>query len=172
MPSHPPEAAPPAEAQLIRRAREARGLSPEEAAKRLLMSMTGRRWRQLEKGIDSGTGKATAMSDPVLAHMAYAVGVSADQLVGIGKDEASAILQEILRQQAAAPDPAEVAAEIPPYVNLDDLEPWERQIWQRVTLLADEEKELGIEFIKGIRRRAARSAEDAGQERSAHRRTG
>lgn len=84
----------PPEALLIRRARMARALSPEEAAP-LAKVIGARRWRQIEQGQPAG--------DDVLAHMAAAVGASPEQLGETGRTEAAEVLREIERQ-SAGPD--------------------------------------------------------------------
>ena len=60
-------------------------------------------------------------------------------------------------------------AEIPPYIDLDQAEDWEREIWEKLTLTSAEDKSLMIEYLKFMRDRASR-AEGAGQ--GAQRRTG
>ncbi|WP_206326001.1 MULTISPECIES: hypothetical protein [unclassified Streptomyces] len=114
-PEHGPPKPPP-EADLIRLARQARGLSPEEAADRTPVRIKGFRWRQIENG---WKGKAGA-SDPVrapaktLAHMAYTVSVTPSRLTEAGRDDAAKILREIQIQRA------EQAASLPdPLDNLD-----------------------------------------------------
>jgi transcriptional regulator with XRE-family HTH domain len=167
MPSHPHESeAPPAEAVLIRRAREARGLSPEQAAQRLKIKLSGRRWRQLEEGREHSTGKPAEMGDAQLAHMAHDVGVTAEQLTGIGRHEAAEILREIQRQerQHKEPAPAEPQPEIPSYVTSENTEDWEWEIWANLLLLTPEEKAWIIAVIGDKRRRDARAAEDGGHE--------
>jgi hypothetical protein len=88
---------PPPEAVIIRRARQARALSPEDAAPRTGV-IKSRRWRQIEAGVDGG--KRVRAEDDVLAHMASVVDVAPDQLDSAGRPEASEILREILRQRA------------------------------------------------------------------------
>ena len=85
---------PPAEAVLIKRARQARKLSPEDAAP-LAGVIKARRWRQIEAG--------ARVDHDVLAHMAAAVGADPDQLEEAGRGESAAILREILRQQGEPP---------------------------------------------------------------------
>lgn len=92
----PPETTwPPPEAVLIRRAREARGLSPAEAAARLSIRLGPRRWRQLEDGYESRGGRKVAAGDKQLAHMAHAVGLTPERLEEAGRPDAAAILREI-----------------------------------------------------------------------------
>jgi hypothetical protein len=86
------------EAVLIRRAREAVGLSPETAAKRCDTRMSGRRWRQIEAGEESKGGKPAPVGNSRLAHMAYAVGIASDELRAVGREEAGEILARIERR--------------------------------------------------------------------------
>lgn len=44
--------------------------------------------------------------------------------------------------------------EIPDYVTREGTEDWEWEIWQNLKLLTVDDKELVIEFLKGVRRRA------------------
>jgi transcriptional regulator with XRE-family HTH domain len=81
----------PAEALLIRRARMARRMSPEDAAP-LAGVIKSRRWRQIEQGHPA--------SDEVLAHMAAVTGVDPEQLEQAGRKEAAEILREIRRQES------------------------------------------------------------------------
>lgn len=103
MPSHPleseahPSTAPPPEAVLIRRAREARGLGYEAAAEQLKIKLSGRRWRQLEEGREHSGGKPAPISDATLAHMADVVHVPPERLEDVGRFEAAEILREIQR---------------------------------------------------------------------------
>lgn len=83
---------PSVEALLIRRARQAKGLSPERIVERLTrIKMSGRNWRQIEEG--------RGAPDETIAHMAYVAGVSAKDLAK-ARPEAAAILQEIARQES------------------------------------------------------------------------
>lgn len=89
---------PPPEAQLIRRHREALGISPEVAAGKLKIKLSGRRWRQIEAGEETQGGKPVEATAGTLAHMASVVGVQPDQLVELGQDEAAEILRVINRE--------------------------------------------------------------------------
>ncbi|MCI3271441.1 hypothetical protein [Streptomyces cylindrosporus] len=109
---------PPPEADLIRLARQARGLSPEEAAEQTPVRIKGFRWRQIEKGFRGKVGESDRVAAPArtLAHMAYTVGVTPDRLTEAGRDDAANILREIQIQRAGAaaslPDPlAQLGAE-------------------------------------------------------------
>ncbi|WP_340382242.1 hypothetical protein U5640_36190 [Streptomyces sp. SS7] len=97
------ELQPPAEAVLIRVARQARGLSPEEAAALLPIRLSGARWRQIENGYERrNPPKPVRAPDKTLAHMAHAVGVTPERLEEAGRPEAAEILREILRTQPDA----------------------------------------------------------------------
>ena len=87
---------PPPEAVVIKRARQARKMSPEDAAP-LTGIIRSRRWRQIESG--HRDGRAVRGDDDVIAHMAAAVGVDPGQLDEAGRGEAAEILREILRQR-------------------------------------------------------------------------
>lgn len=103
--------APPPEADLIRLARQARGLSPEEAADRTPVRIKGFRWRQIEKGWKGKPGASDPAIAPAktLAHMAYTVGVTPSRLAEVGREDAAKILREIQIQNAgrdaSLPDP-------------------------------------------------------------------
>jgi hypothetical protein len=118
MPSNPAESeaasnSPPPEAVLVRRAREASGLGYDAAADKLKIRLTGRRWRQLEEGREHSGGKAATMSDVVLAHMAYVVNVSPEQLEGVGRAESAEILREIQRQDQQRAEGSRLTTEVP-----------------------------------------------------------
>lgn len=108
-PEHGPPTPPP-EADLIRLARQARGLSPEEAADRTPVRIKGFRWRQIETGYKGRVGASDIAKAPdkTLAHMAYTVGVSSGRLAEY-RPEAARILREIEIQRVersdALPDP-------------------------------------------------------------------
>lgn len=100
-----PQPGPPPEAVLIRRARLARGLSLDEAA-RLVADLSGTRfsasrWSQLETGyrIAHGTSVPQRAKDGRLAQMAYVVGLQPSQLEDVGKREAAEVLRELTRQE-------------------------------------------------------------------------
>ncbi|MFD5251291.1 hypothetical protein ACFWM5_00410 [Streptomyces bobili] len=95
------ELQPPAEGLLIRLARQARGLSPEAAAKLTPIQISGGRWRQIESGYERKSPPKRAFApDLTLAHMAHTVGVAPDRLATAGRPEAAEILREILRSEA------------------------------------------------------------------------
>jgi hypothetical protein len=114
-PEHGPPAPPP-EAELIRLARQARGLSPEDAADRTPVRIGGFRWRQIENGYKgkSGASDPVKAPDKTLAHMAYTVGVTPSRLMEVGRDKAAEILREIQIQNAgqsgaaSLPDPLDL----------------------------------------------------------------
>jgi hypothetical protein len=94
----------PAEAVLIRRAREACGHSPESAARRCGKPMTGRRWRQIEAGEETRGGKPALADDGRLAHMAHAVRVTPEELRAVGRAEAAEILAMIRAHERSTVD--------------------------------------------------------------------
>lgn len=102
-----PPPAPPPEAEIIRVARLARGISPETAAERTPVRLGGGRWRHIEQGY-TRREPFTPTSAPAktLAHMANVVGVEPEQLDGAGRADAAEILREIKRQEAAEEQPA------------------------------------------------------------------
>jgi transcriptional regulator with XRE-family HTH domain len=106
---------PPPEAQMIRRYREALGISPEVAADRLEIKMSARRWRQIEAGEETKGGRHADASPGQLAHMARAVGVRPEQLDELGKQEAAEILRVIEARAASTPEeePADPLAGLP-----------------------------------------------------------
>jgi transcriptional regulator with XRE-family HTH domain len=109
MPEHGPPT-PSHEGELIRLARQARGLSPEEAADRTPIRIKGFRWRQIESGYKGKIGASDEVRAPdkTIAHMAYTVGVTPSRLAEY-RPEAAQILREIQIQRAGEstnlPDP-------------------------------------------------------------------
>jgi hypothetical protein len=101
---------PPPEADLIRLARQARGMSPEEAADRTPIRIKGFRWRQIENGYKGKPGASDEVKGPdkTIAHMAHTVGVTSARLAE-HRPKAAAILREIEIQQVerseSLPDP-------------------------------------------------------------------
>ncbi len=124
-----PPPAPPPEAEVIRLARLARGLSPEAAAARTPVRLGGGRWRHIEQGYTRRIPfTPTAAPAKTLAHMANVVGVRPEQLDGAGRGDAAEILREIKRQEAAeqpGPGPADprvqmaldILTDLPPRVR-------------------------------------------------------
>lgn len=96
---------PPPEAVLIRRARQARGLTRAEAAERSSV-VKASRWGQIENGyvMKAGQPVPTKAGDMQLAHMARTVGVSAERLDEVGRHDAAEILREILNQDLVYAD--------------------------------------------------------------------
>lgn len=125
--NQPPTATPPPpEAVLIRRARQANGVSPEKAAPLLPEGLIkAPQWRNIE------SGKSYA-KDAVLAHMAYVVGVSPHQLEMAGREEAAEILRELVRQRASDRPP---------------VDPREVEI-RAMKSLSDEEKDYLVKSLK------------------------
>ncbi len=127
--STPDGSLPPPEAALIRLARQARGLSPEQAADRTPVKIKGYRWRQIESGYKgkAGASERTIAPARTLAHMAHTVGVAPERLEEAGRYDAAEILREIQRQAAEeAARQAELQAA--PYADLAD--PHERAVWE------------------------------------------
>lgn len=114
-----PAQPPPPEAALIRLAREAAGLSPETAAARMIASaIGGSRWRQIEAGYRGDSGKKVEAKAPTLAHMALAVGVTAERLAEVGREDAAAILEEVaLKAGKRNPASAEALSATTPRVD-------------------------------------------------------
>jgi transcriptional regulator with XRE-family HTH domain len=90
---------PPPESLLIRRARNALGLSPEKIVERMTVGkISSRYWRQIEDG-------QKVPPDDTYAHMAKAVGLTPKRLEEVGRPEAAAILREInLMEAGDSPD--------------------------------------------------------------------
>ncbi|WP_327290242.1 helix-turn-helix domain-containing protein [Streptomyces sp. NBC_01198] len=84
----------PPEGQLIKQALVGSRLSQREAARRAGISET--RWRQLVSGYQlvSRAKVPVRSPDDTLARMARAVGVTAEQLAGAGREGAAAVLRE------------------------------------------------------------------------------
>ncbi|MFJ4631594.1 hypothetical protein [Streptomyces sp. NPDC088847] len=92
------ELQPTPEGALIRLARQARGMSPEVAADLTPVQIKGGRWRQIESGYDRKNPPKRSFAPALtLAHMAHTVGATPERLSEAGRDDAAAILREILR---------------------------------------------------------------------------
>ncbi|NEB00588.1 helix-turn-helix transcriptional regulator [Streptomyces sp. SID13726] len=93
---------PPPEAILIRRARQARGLTRAQAAERSGV-VKASRWGQIENGyvMKAGVAVPTKPGAMQLAHMARTVGLSPERLDGAGAHDAAEILRDILEQDRA-----------------------------------------------------------------------
>jgi hypothetical protein len=96
---------PPPEGELIRLARQARGLSIEEAAEMTPVRIGRFRWRQIETGFKGKIGASARVHAPdkTLAHMAHTVGVLSARLAKF-RPEAAAILREIEIQDVERSD--------------------------------------------------------------------
>lgn len=127
---------PPAAATLIRLARQARGLSPEAAAKMTAIRLGGSRWREIEKGYKGAERRTVRPPALTLAHMAHVVGVSPERLHEADRTDAAEILREILRQEA------EAESEPAPYANLTD--PLERAAWEADLPLSERTKMVDL----------------------------
>ncbi|MEU6977775.1 hypothetical protein [Streptomyces sp. NPDC046371] len=112
---------PPPEADLLRLARSAAGLSPERAAAQMTVCFSGSRWRQIEAGYRSDAATKVVASASTLAHMAFAVGVSAGPIEEAGRADAAEVLREIERAEARRGQALKGAVPLP-------LEWWQRQI--------------------------------------------
>ena len=137
MPSNPRESeAPPPEAVLIRRARNARGLTPDQAASQLKIKLSGRRWRHLEDAREpTKPGVRVIIGHTQLAHMAWVVGVTPEQLEEADRSEAAEILRVIERQDAPVSERADTGEEalrepgIPPEIPRSELPPWAQEMY-------------------------------------------
>ena len=105
---------PPPEATLITLARKAAGLSVPAAIRKTAEDVIGAaRWSQLENGYEVKAGQPVPVRgrDDTIAHMAFAVGVTPDELDEAGRPDAGDVLREILRQQEKARQAAVVDEE-------------------------------------------------------------
>ncbi|TDD32477.1 hypothetical protein E1287_22580 [Actinomadura sp. KC06] len=144
----------PAEALLIRRYREALGISPEIAATRLQIKLSARRWRQIEAGEETKGGKPAEASPSQLAHMATVVGIEPDQLRELGHDEAAEIQEVIKARLAAEPTSTDPLAGLP-------ADPGER-----VAELARRQRVLATELERVAGKPPEATDEDRRQERT------
>lgn len=99
----PESPAPPPEAVLIRRAREAAGLNASQAAAATGGVVTPQWWRTVERG--SGTSRSQVIlqrgSARTIAHMAAAIqGITPADLAACGREDAAAVLEDIQHQRA------------------------------------------------------------------------
>lgn len=96
---------PPPEAQVIRLARNAMGMSAQKAADATKAhgskGVSATYWRDVERGYGGRRGQVVAAkaSDQALAAMAHVVGVAPGQLSEIGREGAAMVLAEILRRE-------------------------------------------------------------------------
>ncbi|MGC5034144.1 hypothetical protein ACPXCS_06055 [Streptomyces sp. DT190] len=137
----------PPEAVLIRIARQARGLSPEAAAKLVPIRLGGSRWREIEKGYKGADRQEVIGPDLTVAHMARVVGVAPDRLQEVGRAEAAKILEEILRQESEAEEAGER-----PYANMTDR--LERTAWEMP--LSVEHRRLIVDMLREAKARGSR----------------
>lgn len=123
---------------LIRRAREARGMSISMAADRIRIDLKARRWRQIEDGHETKGGKPVNVPDLTLAHMARVVGIVPGQLDEIGRTTAAGILREIQRQDADVLERIQQReVDYPDFVGDDPLSRW---IWQAEHIASETER--------------------------------
>jgi transcriptional regulator with XRE-family HTH domain len=96
--------APPAEARLIRTAREAAGMTAAQAAQATKGAVSATYWRDVERGHGGRRGQQAPAraSARLLAAMARVTGVTPDQLAGAQREDAARVLAEILRREGAA----------------------------------------------------------------------
>lgn len=136
---------PPPEAALIRLARMAKGLSPEEAADRTPIRLGGSRWRQIEKGYErKEPPKPVRAPDQTLAHMAFVVGVTPEQLEACDRGAAAEILGVMVQQETrAATEP-----------NMNDRH--ERALWQMKLPEEDRRELIRVHRIGKAREREER----------------
>lgn len=110
---------PPGYGQLIKIAREAKGMSPEVAAAQMPYKFSGSSWRQIEAGY-RGTGakrKAATGKPATVAAMAHTVGITADRLRE-HHPEAATVLREMERQSSPQQAPVpEVLRAVPAHVR-------------------------------------------------------
>lgn len=143
---------PPREADLIRVARLARGLSPERAADLAPIRLGGARWRHIERGYEpKRPPKRVRAPDKTLAHMAHVVGVSPERLDEVGRGVAADILREILRQEVESEQ-----SEVRPYADMSDR--LERTAWEMP--LSVEDRKLIVDMLREAKAqgRSGRSA--------------
>lgn len=124
---------PPPEAVLIRRARQARGLTRAEAAERSSV-VKASRWGQIENGylMKGGVPVSTRAGDMQLAHMARTVSLSPERLDEVGRGDAAEILREIQEQERA------------PYADMSDR--LERTAWEMP--LPVEDRKLIVDMLR------------------------
>ncbi|MFJ9114415.1 hypothetical protein ACIRJO_02580 [Streptomyces sp. NPDC102394] len=122
---------PPAYGALIKLAREAKGWSPETAAKRMPYDFSGSSWRQIEAGYrGSGANRKRVPGKPsTVAAMAHTVGITSERLTE-HHHEAAEVLREMERQDAQqAPAMPEALRNVPAHVKrmidaaLEDVDP-------------------------------------------------
>jgi len=137
-----PAIEPTAWGQLIRDAREAIPMSIPEAARR--GSISAGQWGNIERGYQTtsrGQADPAPGNDKNVAHMAFVVGVTAEQLEQAGRTKAARILRTITKNQPQR-EPAEEDRRFG--------DPELQQIWEDKRL--SREERLGtIALIQGMR---------------------
>ena len=152
---------PPAEARLIRLAREATGMTAGEAAKSTNGLVSAVYWRDVERGHGTRRGERvpTRASARLLAHMARAVRVSPERLEGEGeRPDAAGVLREMLREDPSPRPPFDEDDEGEPqgdeaWVLFPD-DPTLRHVWRMPgdpMMTEDENRERRLAFIAWIR---------------------
>lgn len=76
------------------------------------------------------------------------------------------------KTKASAPSPSVERAEVPPYIDLDRVEDWEAEIWEKLLLLSPHEKGLIIGVLQGVRGQAAQAADPRQEQATTRRRSG
>lgn len=148
------ELKPPPEAELIRLARMAKGVSPEAAAELAPIRLGGARWRHIERGFEpKRPPKPVRAPDKTLAHMARVVGVSPERLVEAGRAVAAEVLREIIRQEAESDETQQVG----PYANLTDR--LERTAWEMP--LPIEQRRLIVDMLREAKSQGSRGERSA-----------
>jgi hypothetical protein len=158
MPQETPQIPP--EADVIRLARKATGMTAAAAAR---ASKEGGRkgigeihWRNVERGWGGRRSKRVRIraSDEALADMALVVGVEPDQLAAAGREGAAKLLAEILRREGisrpARPAPGpEPGTDWIPILQADEAEigPWEAQVWKEIALAPRGRDSAGAEIF-------------------------
>jgi len=131
----------PPEAEVIRLARQATGMTAQDAAE-ASRSHDGRGvsaayWRDVERGYGGRRGKRvpTRASDRALAAMARVVGVQPSQLTDAGREDAALVLREIYRREAAPP-PRPAEPPLPEFAPelAADMAAWVDEVRLRVAL--------------------------------------
>lgn len=93
---------PPPEAMLLKRVRKARQMTIPQAAR--LAGISASRWSQIENGYERKNGEPVPVQAPTgtMAHMASALGITAAQLIEVGRGDAVEVLGEIERITTSA----------------------------------------------------------------------
>lgn len=132
------------EGTLIRRAREASGLTVPAAAQAAAMSKA--RWTQVETGYETRQGQVRRVKAKpgTIARMAHAVGLDPDRLEADGeRPDAAEILREILRTPPSPPAAGRPLTAVPPPPVLPD-EPTDQQVAQFIIRQQDDDLVLDL----------------------------